>query len=64
MPSNEKLIKRSPKSTKSMNPKVLETWINETLTDAEHLEIPGLLLKPSHKNPVSRYEIDRLFLSN
>ena len=29
-----------------MSPKVLETWINETLCDAEHLDIPGVVLKP------------------
>ena len=46
-----------------MNPKVLETWINETLQDAEHLDIPGVILKPEHKNPISRYGIDRLELS-
>ena len=28
-----------------MSPKVLETWINETLADAEHLDIPGVILK-------------------
>lgn len=43
-----------------MNANVLETWINETLTDAEHLNIPGLILKPEHKNPISRYGIDRI----
>ena len=42
-----------------LNPKVIETWINETLLDAEHLDIPGVVLKPEHKNPVSRYGIDR-----
>jgi hypothetical protein len=47
-----------------MNPKVLETWINETLQDAEHLDIPGVILKPEHKNPISRYGIDRLSLTN
>mmetsp|Transcript_35468 Transcript_35468/g.43396 ORF Transcript_35468/g.43396 Transcript_35468/m.43396 type:complete len:103 (-) Transcript_35468:3653-3961(-) len=31
-----------------MSPKVLETWINETLQDAEHLDIPGVILKPEH----------------
>jgi hypothetical protein len=45
-----------------MNPKVLETWINETLQDAEHLDIPGVILKPEHKKPISRYGIDRLEL--
>ena len=42
-----------------MNPKVLETWINETLKDAEHLEIPGVVLKPEHKDPIARHGIDR-----
>ncbi len=43
-----------------MSPKVLETWINETLQDAEHLDIPGVILKPEHKAPISRYGIDRI----
>jgi hypothetical protein len=36
--------------------------MNETLADAEHLEIPGVIMKPSHKSPDVRYQIDRLFL--
>jgi len=32
-----------------LNPRVLETWIDETLKDAEHLDIPGVVLKPEHK---------------
>ena len=47
-----------------MNSKVMEMWINETLADAEHLDIPGVILKPEHKNPISRYGIDRLLLTN
>ena len=50
-------------STLRLNAKVIETWINETLRDAEHLDIPGVVLKPEHKNPVSRYQIDRLSLA-
>lgn len=46
-----------------MGPKVLETWINETLLDAEHLDIPGVVLKPEHKKPISRYGIDRMAFS-
>jgi len=42
-----------------MNPMVLETWINETLSDAEHLDIPGCILKPDNAQPVSRYGINR-----
>ena len=44
--------------------KIIETWINETLTDAEHMDIPGVLVKPEHKNPISRYGIDKLALTN
>ena len=43
------LISKFDKATKnksSMTPKVLETWIKETLQDAEHLDIPGVILKP------------------
>lgn len=50
-------------SSVKLNPKVIETWINETLLDAEHLDIPGVVLKPEHKNPISRYSIDRLTLT-
>lgn len=45
-----------------MSNKVLETWINETLYDAEHLDIPGVILKPEHQMPINRYGIDRLEL--
>jgi hypothetical protein len=47
-----------------LNTKVIETWINETLGDAEHLDIPGVIMKPDHMNPISRYQIDRLTLTN
>ena len=47
-----------------MSPKVLETWINETLQDAEHLDIPGVILKPEHQAPISRYNIERMQLNN
>lgn len=47
-----------------MSNRALETWINETLTDAYHLEIPGVLTKPEHKLPIHRYGIDRNNLVN
>jgi hypothetical protein len=43
-----------------MSSKVMETWINDTLAEAEHLDIAGCVLKPEHKQPISRYGIDRL----
>jgi hypothetical protein len=45
-----------------LNARVIETWLNGTLTDAESLDIPGLLLKPEHKAPMSRYGVDRSHL--
>jgi hypothetical protein len=50
------------KGENKMSPKVLETWINDTLQDAEHLDIPGIILKPESKQPISRYGIDRQLL--
>ena len=48
--TDRNLVTRGDKrKAASMNPKVLETWINETLQDAEHLDIPGCILKPEHK---------------
>ena len=47
-----------------LNARVIETWINETLADAEHLDIPGVIVKPLNKAPLVRYQIDRLFLNN
>ena len=50
-----KEIYNAKESSIKLNRKVIETWINETLLDAEHLDIPGVVLKPEHKNPISRY---------
>jgi hypothetical protein len=36
-------------STAILSSSVIEAWINETLKDAEHLEIPGIIVKPVHK---------------
>ena len=55
-------ILKNSSSKASLHSSVLEAWINETLKDAEHLEIPGTIVKPAHKQPISRYKIDKLFL--
>lgn len=56
MKSFDKNMEGPPKLTNvpmSMNPKIVETWINETLEDAGHLDIPNIILLPSHKNPIT-----------
>ena len=45
-----------------LNARVTEAWINETLNEAEQLEIPGVIVKPQQKQPLQRYFIDRLNL--
>lgn len=42
----------------------MEAWIEDTLQEAEHFEIPGAIVKPKHKKPIARYGIDRLTLAN
>ena len=46
----------------TLNAQVIESWINDTLADAENLDIPGVILKPSHKEPLERYYVNRLLL--
>ena len=52
------------KSTQKMNSRILEAWINNTVADAEHLDIPGCILKPENRLPLVRYGIDRASLEN
>ena len=55
-----KIIRDAMKSSGGqMNASIIELWMNETLQEAEHLEIPGLIMKPAHKLPLVRYCIDR-----
>lgn len=42
--------------------RALETWINETLLDAYHLEIPGVLSDPEKKKPIYSYGVDPITL--
>lgn len=42
--------------------RALETWINETLIDAHHLEIPGVVVDVKKKKPIYSYGIDPMSL--
>ncbi len=63
-PDDVKVDKKIGASVAQVSNRALETWINETLTDAHHLEIPGVLTKPELANPIHRYGIDRNSLVN
>jgi hypothetical protein len=56
--------KNAVSDARTVNTKVMENWLNQTLSDAEHLDIPGCILRPEHKNPITRYGIDRIELTN
>jgi hypothetical protein len=43
-----------------LNPKIVEEWIIVTLEDAKYMSIPGVISKPSHKDPLARMGIDRI----
>jgi hypothetical protein len=45
-----------------MNPRVIEMWINNTLIDSEHMEIPGCIVADESIKPLTRYGIDRAHL--
>ena len=55
--------KKFSTSSNNISSKVIENWINATLTDAEHLDIPSVILKPKNKVPLTRYGIDRISLT-
>ena len=55
---NKELIRQSNK----LNPRILETWLNNTVADAEEFEIPLSVIKPENKLPLVRYGIDRTSL--
>lgn len=57
-------LARNKISTSKLSTKVIEAWLNETLTDAGHLEIPGTLLKPGADNPMKMYKIDKFYLNS
>lgn len=55
--------KSGTKTMQKLNPRILEAWLNQTLEDAVELSIPGLLLKPENRTPLTRYGIDRSTLT-
>lgn len=55
--------KNQPDPSK-LSTKHLENWLNDTLNDCSDLEIPGVIGKPEHVQPLSRYGIDRITLTN
>jgi hypothetical protein len=51
--------KKKLSKTGQINNLTMESWINDTLEDAEHLDIPGVIVSAEHKMPINRYGVDR-----
>ena len=51
-------------SQKQVSGKVIENWLNQTLSDAEHLDIPLCILNPREQQPLTRYNIDPMTLAD
>ena len=62
-PDDVKIEKNLEGQTPNVSTRALETWINETLLDAYHLEIPGVVVEPEKKKPIFSYGIDPHSLS-
>jgi hypothetical protein len=67
----ESILVKKPNA--NFNQKVLETWINETLREAEYFQIPGILKRErpgdgngagGRQSKCMEYGIDRLTLNN
>ena len=52
-------LKKTKIQKMQMSSKIIEVWLNDTLLDSAHLDIPGIILKPENKKPLTRYGIDR-----
>ena len=46
IPQHVKVEHKFKGTDSNITNKVMETWINETLEDAYHMEIPGVLVQP------------------
>ena len=58
-PLDEEKPKEGVTLTGQMSAKVTETWINETLKDAEYMDLPGCIINSEVLIPLIRYNIDR-----
>ena len=47
-----------------MNPKVVETWLSDTIRQAEDMNIPGTILKQDNTTPLKWFGIDRATLGS
>ena len=49
---------------KEIQNRFLERWINDVIKDAVEQDLPGLLKRPEHVQPLARYGVDKTTLEN
>lgn len=59
---NAEFLISDPPNVHKLNTKILETWINNTIIDAESLNLPSQMLKQKPPIPLMQYGIDRTTL--
>ena len=55
---------KETKHAQKLSPRILETWLNNTIFDAASLDVPEKILKAEAKQPLDRFGIDRTSLLN
>lgn len=61
---HSEIVQEAIKKSHKLNPRILETWLNNTVADAEEFELPSSVLKHENKQPLARFGIDRSSLLN
>lgn len=46
-------------ASSTVNPKMIETWISEFITESEKTNVPSTFIRLDKKSPLSRYNLDR-----
>ena len=61
---HSEIVQEAIRKSHKLNPRILETWLNNTVADSEEFEIPSSVLKQENKQPLARFGIDRSSLLN
>ena len=56
---HSEIVQEAIRRSHKLNPRILETWLNNTVADAEEFELPSSVLKHENKQPLARFGIDR-----
>jgi hypothetical protein len=61
---HSEIVQEAIRRSHKLNPRILETWLNNTVADSEEFEVPSTVIKQENKQPLGRFGIDRSSLLN